>query len=136
MNYSTIDFSQFCRFVHHIITLLYGTFFTENILYNEMEHRSSISMRMYIIDRMKLPFRMFGGGGGELLSAVLCTFCVSITHEDPSSFFSVGYKKWDYLEYQRLLFLLCYTPIWRWEWRQGGGYFIAHYFPGKKAEEN
>ena len=59
-------------------------------------------MKMYIIDRMKLPFRMFGGG--ELLSAVLCTFCVSITHEDPSSFFSVGYKKWDYLEYQRLLF--------------------------------
>ena len=50
-------------------------------------------MKMYIIDRMKLPFRMFGGGGGELLSAVLCTFCVSITHEDPSSFFSVGYKK-------------------------------------------
>ena len=79
--------------MYHNITLLYGTFFTENILYNEMEHRSSISMRMYIIDRMKLPFRMFGGGGGELLSAVLCTFCVSITHEDPSSFFSVGYKK-------------------------------------------
>ena len=49
-------------------------------------------MRMYIIDRMKLPFRMFGGGGGELLSAVLCTFCVSITHEDPSLSFLLAIK--------------------------------------------
>ena len=83
-------------------------------------------MKMYIIDRMKLPFRMFGGGG-ELLSAVLCTFCVSITHEDPSSFFSVGYKKWDYLEYQRLL-----------EDENEGKdaiSFIALYFPSRRKLE-
>ena len=90
-------------------------------------------MKMYIIDRMKLPFRMFGGGG-ELLSAVLCTFCVSITHEDPSSFFSVGYKKWDYLEYQRLLFF--YVILLFEDENEGkeAGYFIAHYFQGKKKQ--